>query len=165
MAHDVIYVNYYLKSRHIGKTNACPFCGKIETVSHLFISYKFASPLNKHLLTLFNRSAQTKLLLSESVFRFFQFSFPDSIRRDLLLILLSESRHVIWLCRNSVKHENKVVSPAAIIFKFDSRIKARILIDFERLAIDEFINLWCKNGFCTYDESTKLVTFSELYNH
>jgi len=145
----------------MGKTNACPFCGKIETVSHLFISCKFASPLNKHVLALFNRNAQTKLLLSETVFRFFEFSSHDTIRRDLLMILLSESRHVIWLCRNSVKHENKVVSPISIISKFNCRIKVRILIDFERLAIDDFISLWCNNGFCTYDENTKLVTMAQ----
>ena len=67
------------------------------------------------------------------------------------LIFLSESRHIIWTCRNSVKHE-KISSPLELIIKFMNRIQFRITLDFHRLTHDFFYLYW--GGLChTTDET------------
>lgn len=51
LCHEIIYVNYFLFTKDISKDNkSCPFCGKIETIAHLFTECKAILPLNKIVL-------------------------------------------------------------------------------------------------------------------
>lgn len=162
MAHDVVYVNYFLKFRHISKTDKCPLCNGIETVSHLFLECRFASLLNKHILRLFNRNASPRLLLSEVVFRFLKFSYPNDVKHKLLLILLSESRLAIWQIRNLALHEKKVLTPLSLKDRFNNMLKLRILTDFERLNAVAFSELWCDNDFCEINDISNTLEFNDI---
>ena len=79
----------------------------------------------------------------------------------MALIILSESRQIIWYFRNLAKHENKKVSSSEIISNFFKKIKSRILIDKKRLEVTDFIELWCVSVFCTFNLTEDKVIFNQ----
>ena len=110
LCHDVIYVNYYLFHRRISKVNTCPLCNKIETVSHLFLECSVFSPLNKIVLFFLRKVTRNKITFSEKTFRFFELPALSKLEKQICLIILSESRHIIWINRNFAKHEAKNIT-------------------------------------------------------
>ena len=119
LSHDVIFVNYFLFNRNIKNLHIKNF------ISLLQITY------------------------SERVFRFFELPTLDRFSRYLALVLLSESRHLIWTSRNCRKHENKNLNALSIVSTFFNKVKFRILADKKRLPIDDFYEIWLVNGFCS----------------
>lgn len=150
MAHDVLYVNYYLFSKRISKIKSCTFCTGIETVTHLFMECKFVNPLNKAVIFLLNKVSDNKVTFSERTFRFLELPTLDKYIHNISLVLISESRYIIWRTRNLSKHEQKSFNKLSLITMFISRVKFRILSDFNRLNYIEFLENWCTKGLCTY---------------
>ncbi len=97
--------------------------------------------------------------LSERVFRIFEFIEKDKIKNDITLILLSESRHVIWLCRNLANYEGKPMTAFAMLEKFINRIKIRLLTDHDRMNSGYFEEIWCRYNFCKIDEHSNQLVF------
>ena len=162
IAHDVVYVNYYLKSRHMTKDDKCPMCKtRIETINHMLLECKTVQPLNKIVLKLINSLSEIKIKLSECIFRFCSLPYMSRYHGQIALLLLTYSRHLIWVSRNESKHENKDITDYILVSKFLSKIKFRITIDHARLNQIEFIELWCMNGFCTLDVLDNIVTFHD----
>ena len=165
--HEVIYVNYFLFNKHISKENQCPLCNShIETINHLFLECKYVGPLNKVVLSLIRQITQIQITFSELIFRFHILPKLPKRITEICLILLTESRYVIWLNRNLTKHENKTISWYSLLSQFFARLKLRILADRQLMSFQNFIDNWCisdgdSNGvFCTIDLFTELVTFS-----
>ena len=158
LSHDVIFVNYYLYSKGISKDKSCPLCSKTETINHLFLECFMFSPLNKVVLYLLRRISKS-FTFSERIFRFFELPNLNKYDKQLALLLLSESRHVIWNCRNLMKHENKYINSTAVINRFLSKLKLRILADKKRLPFQEFDSIWLKHNFCNFDENDNKITF------
>lgn len=127
------------------------YAKKIETVCHLFIECSIFVPLNKIVLYLLRRISNNTITLSEKVFRFFELPQLDTFSKQYALILLSESRHLIWICRNLTKHEKKSLCSIQVIFKFFNKLKIRILADKSRLPFEDFFELWCAHGVCGID--------------
>ena len=161
LCHDVIYVNFYLYQKHITQDKNCPLCERIETVAHLFLECPVFLPLNKVILHILRQVSNNKIKFSEKTFRFFELPTLEKITKHLALIILSESRQIIWYFRNLAKHENKKVSSSQIISKFFKKIKLRILIDKKRLEVTDFIELWCVSGFCTFNLTEDKVIFNQ----
>ncbi|MES9885145.1 MAG: reverse transcriptase domain-containing protein [Sedimenticola sp.] len=152
ICHDVIYVNYYLYRKHISKCRTCPFCGKVETVRHLFIECAAVSPLNKIILRLLGRLSNNSVKFSELTFRFFNLPPLEKHAKHISLILLSESRYAIWKCRNMKKYDSKAITSYVIVSLFLNRLKLRILADFRRLENGKFLDFWLKSGmFCKFE--------------
>ena len=162
LCHDVIYVNYYLFEKRISNNKLCPFCNKIETVRHLFLECSLVSPLNKIVLSLLRKISRNQICLSEKTFRYFVLPSLGKYEKQLALIILSESRHIIWTCRNLAKHEIKTVTVFQIVSKFLNKLKMRIYIDRERMPLEEFINTWCSFGFCSLQLVENKITFNPL---
>ena len=161
ISHDVLYVNYFLFCKNINKNKLCPSCKKIETSSHLFLECKQVSQLNKIVLLLLRKLTNNTITLSELVFKFHILPPLQNRVKEICLILLSESRHVVWLNRNINKHENKNISTYSIVSQFLNKLKFRILVDKERYSLDKLKDYWCKsNIFCSYDENSKTVIFN-----
>ena len=166
--HEVIYVNYFLFNKRISVDNLCPLCHiHIETINHLFLECKYVNPLNKVVLSLMRQITQNQITFSELVFRFH--ILPSKLPKriiEICLILLTESRYVIWLNRNLVKHENKTISWHALLSQFFARLKLRILADRQLMSFETFIDKWCISDgdsdgvFCTIDLFTDLVSFN-----
>ena len=160
--HEVIYVNYFLFSKRITKENQCPLCKtQVETINHLFLECKFVNPLNKVVLSLIRQITNNQITFSELVFRFhFLPKLPKRIT-EICLILLTESRYVIWLNRNLVKHESKTTCWSSLLSQFLARIKLRILADKHLMDFYTFIDNWCIGDgvFCVIDLFTENITF------
>ena len=93
-----------------------------ETVSHLFLkcSVFVFLPLNKIVLYIYilRNISLLQITYSERGFRFFELPTLDRFSRYLALVLLSESRHLIWTSRNCRKHENKNLNALSIVSTF-----------------------------------------------
>ena len=50
--------------------------------------------------------------------------------RDALLILLSEYRLTVWMCRNKMRFGKKKLSKTDMTYSFYNKIKARVGLDF-----------------------------------
>ena len=160
-------MNYFLFNKHISKENQCPLCNShIETINHLFLECKYVGPLNKVVLSLIRQITQNQITFSELIFRFHILPKLPKRITEICIILLTESRYVIWLNRNLTKHENKNISWYSLLSQFFARLKLRILADRQLMSFQNFIDNWCisdgdSNGvFCTIDLFTELVTFS-----
>lgn len=164
LAHDVLYVNYYLFSKRISKNKTCTFCPGIETIGHLFMECNLVNQVNRTVMFLLNKVSDGEVTFSEKIFRFLDLPKLDTYVHSVSLILISESRYIIWKARNLVKYENKQFSKLALINMFLSRVKYRILVDFERCKLMDFLQTWCSNGLCTYvvnNNFEKYVQFNE----
>lgn len=159
LSHDIVYVNYFLFHKHISKDKTCPLCDKPETVNHLFLECSVFVPLNRIVLYLLRKCVNNKILFSERVFRYFELPHLGKIEKQLALILLSESRYIIWSCRNLKKYENESVCSFQVISKFFNKIKFRILADRKRLSVTDFLELWDVNGFCNLDLIKNQIIF------
>lgn len=160
LCHDIMYVNYYLHSKHISKIKTCPMCGNIETVRHLFLECKFVGPLNRVVLFLLRKMSNNQISFSELVFRFSILPLLPKRVKEICLILLSESRNIIWLNRNLCKYENKNMSGYSLVSQFLNKLKFRILADKIRMSFEAFIENWCIFGlFCGHDLTNDSVIF------
>lgn len=160
ICHDVLYVNYYLFNKHISKVKSCPMCDNIETINHLFLECKYVVPLNKVVLSLLRKMTDNRITFSELVFKFSVLPNLSKRVKEICLILLSESRHVIWLNRNLCKHENKKISSYSLVSQFLNRLKFRILSDKSRMQFETFVESWCIFGiFCGLDLTSDTVFF------
>ena len=155
-------VNYYLFEKRISNNKLCPFCNKIETVRHLFLECSLVSPLNKIVLSLLRKIARNQICLSEKTFRYFVLPSLGKYEKQLALVILSESRLIIWTCRNLAKHEIKTITVFQMVAKFLNKLKMRIYIDKERMPLEEFINKWCSFDFCSLELVENKITFSSL---
>ena len=160
--HEVIYVNYFLFSKRIRKENQCPLCKtQVETINHLFLECKFVNPLNKVVLSLIRQITNNQITFSELVFRFHILPKLPKRITEICLILLTESRYVIWLNRNLVKYENKTLCWSSLLSQFLARIKLRILADKHLMDFYTFLDNWCIGDgvFCVIDLFTEKITF------
>ena len=129
------------------KDDKCPLCkNKVETITHLMIECKIVTPLNRIILKMLNSFSERKFNLSETMFRFCSIPYIEKYQYQLTLILLTYSRHIIWMSRNEAKHESKDIRDFILVSKFLNRIKCRITVDHSRLNQIEFIELWCINS-------------------
>lgn len=161
--HEIIYVNYYLFNKNISKDKFCPLChNHVETINHLFLECIYVGPLNKVILSLMRQITNNQINFSEFVFRFYILPKVPKRVTSICLILLSESRHVIWLNRNLVKYENKNISSSSLISQFFSKLKLRILAEKQLMSLQTFIDNWCiYNGvFCSIDAATENILFN-----
>ena len=163
LCHDVVNVNYKMKMKRISKTDRCPLCNSIETVNHLFLECRLVVPLNRFVLMCL-KSAAVKTVLSEKVFRFFQISEQNKNKLYLYRVFISESRYVIWVCRNQALFDNKIVTQGTLLWTFVNRIKMRILADFDRMGSDLFSDIWCRTRFCDIDLENVRVQFGNILN-
>ena len=162
LCHDIVYVNYYLYEKNISTNKFCPLCSKIETVNHLFLECYMFSPLNKVVLLLLRKLSKNKITFSEKTFRYFVLPNLSKYETELALIILSESRHLIWTCRNLAKHEREKITKFQIVSKFLNKLRFRILIDKERMPFETFIETWCILGFCCLDIPDYEITFNPI---
>ena len=109
LCHEIIYVNYFFFTKNIFKDKSCPFCETIETISHLFIECKAILPLNKIVLYVLKKVSST-ITFPEKILKFFDLPPLNKFAKCLTLVLLSDSRHIIWTSRNLIKQENKTLS-------------------------------------------------------
>ena len=106
--------------------------------------------------------SQNKVSLSGRTFRYFVLPQLSKFKKQVALILLTESRHIIWTNRNLAKHELKNITAFGVVSKFLNKIKFRILIDKDRLTADVFFDTWCSLGFCNIEIISNTITFEPI---
>ena len=106
--------------------------------------------------------SQNKISFSEKTFRYFVLPQLPKFKKQVALILLTESRQIIWSNRNLAKHEFKNISSFGVVSKFLNKIKFRILIDKDRLTADDFFNSWVSLGFCNIEIISNTICFEPI---
>ena len=122
-------------------------------------------PLNKIILKILNHITNQRFELTETMFRFLL--LPNTLVdvQEIALILLSESRNIIWNSRNKCKHEQKAVTAYSLVAKFLSKIKFRMSVDLFRMGTANFSNFWQNPSLCTVlvDTHETIITYMILY--
>ena len=158
IAHNVLYVNAFL-SKFIRSTPIrCTFCSSPETITHLLLQCKFTLPLNRLCLYLIHLVTNGNALFREKWFRYFDVSADPNIKY-VILILLAESRCIIWRARNEVKKDKIALNSHDLAYRFINRIRYRIFLDFKRLHVNKFYEHW--SDFCVI-ENDNIRYFSVL---
>ena len=80
--------------------------------------------------------------------------------KSVILLIISLYCKTVWLNRNVKKFEKKNVNSNIVYLNFLSQLKLRILADFERLPMIQFIEYWSNNDlFCNIKNEILNVTF------
>lgn len=161
LAHDVLPVAYRLYLFGMSVCKMCSFCKKeVETVEHLFYFCSFVQK-TKHFLALWFKTIGNMGISLECV-RFSVFTHDAlSIRnKNALLVLLSEYRFAIWLCRNKARFDNKKIDSIEIAAHFLARIKIRLWTDFQRMSNFNFTSQWVHDTLCEVSETGVKFKFS-----
>lgn len=126
-----------------------------ETTEHLFYDCSFVEPARQLLAEWLD--AACDLTLSFKVIRFGPLNENVSMDvRNTALVLLSEYRYAIWICRNRVRFDKKVPAVAEFLNFFRSRVVTRIHVDHRRLPLDRFMQMWVSPGMCHFGAGGKL---------
>ena len=131
-----------------------------ERVLHLFIDCQIVKPLFCILERWFKTTTKSNMsFLTHDL-------LPlrcDPEVYNVLLVVITEFKYAIWLCRLSKKFENNKVSTNFLILVFISQLKLKIQADFKRLEPDSFDDLWVLHRlFCGIhidDNGSKLNFF------
>ena len=117
--------------------------------------------LNSIVLKFLRLLSNNKIVLSDKIFRFLLLPKLPQNNLNLALIFLTESRQVIWECRNLCKYNNKSFTDYTLVAKFLSRIKFRMQIDLERMDCASFGNIWGEH-FGTIVVDDREIIFDEI---
>ena len=155
IVHNALLTNQYLFSRNMIRSSKCTFCSKPETIDHLFVECYISTSINKVVLFLMHVLTADNHKLSLKQFHYL--NVDNSYDKEInyvFLILLSESRQIIWRTRNDVKFDKKLFSPFDLICKLIYRLKYRILLDFERFPSEKFELIW--GNYCDVNANKKV---------
>ena len=162
IVHDVIPVNFYMYKRHIYKTDKCTFCKHfhVETIQHLFYDCVHVKPLKTILNTWFVSLTQGSQFTLDHI-RFRDLPALHGKSLQIALFLISDFVYVIWCYRNLVKFDHVPFSGQSLIMRFLGRIRVRILADFHRMSLLEFVETWCtcNNMFCRVVGDRVIISF------
>lgn len=158
LAHDVVPVAYRLFLWNF--RNILPFCKNCthrrieETVEHCFWECPTVQLTKLWLIKAITLLCDVNI--SIEILRFG--NLPDTISRpDLAIYLLAEYRYAVWIARCRVRMDNSLPD-ARIIFKnFLSRINNRIIIDKNRLSLNDFTQQWVFPGLARFNSRGNLV--------
>lgn len=142
--------------------NLVQYVEKLKLLLIFFLECSVFLPLNKIVSYILGTISWNKISFSEKNFRFFELPKLDKFSKYLALVLLSESRHLIWNFRNLKKHVNKDLNSFQIVSKFLNKLKMRILVDKKRLPPDDFNEIWLDKRFCGINVSEDKPTFFDL---
>ena len=110
---------------------------------------------------------QNRTSFSELVFRFHILPKLPKRITEICLILLTESRYVIWKNRNLAKHENKNESWSSLLSQFFASIKLSVLADRQLMPFENFIDdrCICDIVFCVIDLRGAIQNFVDKLNN
>lgn len=164
LIHGVLPVKVKMAGIGMPVSLACPHCNATETLSHAFYECPTIKPLWDHVLGFFNRLGYPRGdfpiygtevdKINKIIFNIIRYDGSPSSK--LSLILIYTLRFVIWQVRNEVLHERKTYRTINILEKFLNLIKMRIKVDFYRLNLDTFKELWGKNRDLVWERDGKL---------
>jgi len=104
----------------------CVLCHtRQETFSHLFFECPTTYPMWEYIYHLTQRI--TGLRLNPCFELSVQFNFPNHASQytDLLILLYTVTRHIIWKIRNTARFENKTVDSDKIIQRIKQTLRYR----------------------------------------
>ena len=117
--------------------------------------------MNRIVLKFLRMLSNNTIILSEKIFRFLLLPKLPQNYLNLALIFLTESRQVIWECRNMCKYNNKSFTDYALVAKFLSRIRFRMQVDLQRMDCASFGNIWSEY-FCTINVDNREIIFDKI---
>lgn len=154
LAHDVLPVAYRLYMYNMPVCKMCSFCKHdIETVEHLFYFCPYVQMTKKFLARWFKTIDGRGISLECIRFSVFSHDALSIACKKILLVILSEYRFSIWLCRNKVRFDHKRMRSIDIAAHFLARIKIRLWTDFKRMTTDTFISYWTYDGLCSVTDN------------
>lgn len=154
--HSAIAVNAFVSVINDAVSNACPFCGLVETIFHCFLECRRLLDLFVLLERLF---ISFGVEWSEQAFIFGAgYKRNNAVKWQLLNFIVGEAKLSIYLTRRN-KMEAKLCDD--IVPVFISLVKARVFIDFRFHRLMNSLKLfeyeWCYNDVICSVMEDKLV--------
>jgi exonuclease III len=163
---DALPVNTLLHRRGRTHIDLCVFRGCLvpETVHHLFFECSYVIKLYDIVLSWLEKISRHCLPIVPGVIPTHLFIYPDSVavpdkyRQAVCMYIISLVKYVIYLFRNAVKFDRKVISVDSICATFLSLLKFRIKADRQRFSAHLFSQYWLVTDcLCHLDDEDSLV--------
>jgi hypothetical protein len=121
--------------------DVCSFCRRSsETYEHLFYYCSVIAPLRKLLR---NYLLNFGVALTFDKVYLLNVRHKNNYEKALILFLCSNFIKTIWVNRNFIRFDHRVIKSDALIMHFASTLKVRILCDFKRFVLQLFEKFWC----------------------
>lgn len=141
-AHNILPVSAHLYYLHISTTPHCVCCGQVETLLHCFFDCVNVRPVWALIESWMSAVLDGPFTVSPELVRWHKTELGPSPTQDLLLVLVTELKLVIWNARNRRKFERVSTTPLDLKCLYTCLIRNRVKADFLRLPSDHFIDLW-----------------------
>ena len=159
ICHDVLPVAYRLHCFQMSVAKECSFCGRdIETIEHLFYYCPFVQQSKMFLADWFREILEQGMSLEAIRFSVFRGRVRKE-ERDVMLMLLSEYRYAVWMCRNRCRFDNKVSRVKDVTVAFLARIRVRLMVEFARMSEVAFVVKWGFPSLCTVQNGMLQFSF------
>ena len=159
IAHQVVPTNDLLYRFNITRRVSCFFCREKESIKHLFFECEIVKGLVSLISKLLSTTENTLKLTVNNLLFYDQ--IPKYLEKGLLklfIILCSEAKKVIWVLRNEAKFNSREVSSDLVVSSFIKSIHNRIKIDYNRLGLESFVDIWGISTICEVsDEEIHVV--------
>ena len=159
LCHDVLPVAYRLHCFQMSVCKECSFCQKeVESVEHLFYYCTFVQQCKMFLSDWFREILEQGMSLEAIRFSVFRGRVRKDVK-DVMLMLLSEYRYAVWMCRNKCRFDNKVLRPKDVTVAFLARVRLRLMLEFARLSEVAFVVKWGFDSLCTVNNGMLQYSF------
>jgi hypothetical protein len=164
--HDRLPLNALLYTRGAATVDMCSFqgCSASETIYHTMFECKYVTKLYPIILPWLEKISSHMLPIVRGVIPTHLFLFPDSVampdkyRWAVCMYLISLAKYVIYITRNSAKHDHARVSVNFICASYLSLLKFRIKADQQRFGPFLFSQYWLSTDcFCHLGDGGSLV--------
>ena len=156
LSHDVLPVAYKLYLWNYPRVvKFCLMCnsGECETTEHLFFHCSYVEEARDLLGNWLYKTSDIGLTSELIRFGPGDNNIPS---RATALILLSEYRYAIWVCRNRVRFDKKRALAADFTGQLVARVTRRLHADHARLSATKFAELWVFPGMCHFTDQGRL---------
>ena len=152
MAHKVLPVAERLNNFGININKFCSLCKHTnESIEHLFFYCIHVQWSKRFLVSWLHDICECGISTNTIIFSIFDKDM-NKIALKTALIILSEYRLSIWQIRNKIRFEKNNLGAQDIVSFFLNRMKYRIIVDFHRLSLLEFQNMWMHKSICNVTE-------------
>ena len=153
IAHHVLPTCDLLYRFNISRRLSCFFCKEKESIKHLFFECLEVKELLVLVSELLSTSANTFIISLYNIL--FHVDLPHWFSKGLhklFIILSSEIKNTIWILRNEAKFNHRDVKSGLIRAAFIKSIHRRIIIDYNRLSLNHFLEIWGVSTICEVSE-------------
>ena len=153
IVHNFVPVNLLLYSRNIIPSHKCKFCNQVESVHHRFITCPAIQQFWAFVQEIVTNMYGGSFILCREIILYHNIPPTmnlDKTDKEMFYLILSISKHAIWIIRNKVTFDRVHKDFTDIQRLFLKGLKNRCIVDSVRLNLEDFVKRWSKGRvICT----------------